>query len=127
GSAHLAPCEGRGAPRAVDQAMSRESESATRRPANRALTWLILGIFFGAWELAVRLNFASATFLPPPTLIVATLAKRLARGDMLEKLWGSRVSVSLGLGVGGGLGLVLGLAMGWSDRVRPVMDPLIAA
>ena len=107
--------------------MSRESESATRRPANRALTWLIPGIFFAAWELAVRLNFASATFLPPPTLIVATLAKSLWHGDMLENLRVTLVRVSLGLGVGGGLGLVLGLAMGWSERVRTVIDPLIAA
>jgi NitT/TauT family transport system permease protein len=107
--------------------MSRELESATHRSADRALSWLILGVFFAAWELAVRVHFVSATFLPPPTQIVAALAKGLWQGAMLENLRVTLVRVALGLGVGGGLGLVLGLAMGWSERVRAVIDPLIAA
>ena len=107
--------------------MSHERESATRRPAHRVLTWLIPGVFLTAWELTVRLHFVSATFLPPPTLIVATLAASLWQGAMLENLRVTVIRVSLGLVLGGGLGLVLGLAMGWSERVRSVIDPLIAA
>ena len=107
--------------------MSGQRESPTRRPAHRALTWLIVGICLAAWELAVRLHFVSATFLPPPTLIVATLATSLWQGEMLENLRVTVIRVSLGLGIGGGLGLLLGLAMGWSERVRAVIDPLIAA
>ena len=107
--------------------MSRDREPPTRRPADRALTWLIIGLFFAVWELAVRLRFASATFLPPPTLIVATLAESLWHGALLENLRVTLVRVAVGLIVGGGLGLVLGLAMGWSERVRTVIDPIIAA
>jgi NitT/TauT family transport system permease protein len=46
-------------------------------------------------------------------------------GEMLHDAWSSLYRVVLGFAVGGGLALPLGLAMGTSDKVHALMDPLL--
>ena len=52
---------------------------------NPRLRWaplLIALAFFTAWEAASRLGWISALFFPPPSLILQTMAKLFANGEL---------------------------------------------
>jgi ABC-type nitrate/sulfonate/bicarbonate transport system permease component len=79
------------------------------------------------WEWQVRAGRVSALFFPAPTVIGRTLARWVITGDLTPHLSATLLRVGVGFVVGGAGGLLLGLLMGWSRRVRVVIDPLIAA
>ena len=95
-----------------------------------ALRWaapvLAIGILI-VWEIVGRLNLIPIVFLPSPSLILETLFE-MARGGELPMHFGVTLTrMAVALVWGGGFGLLLGLALGYSDRLRTVIDPFIAA
>jgi ABC-type nitrate/sulfonate/bicarbonate transport system permease component len=86
-----------------------------------AVLWLIL------WEIFARTGVISRLFFPPPTSIIHTLIKMLMSGKLIIHLAATIERLSLGVLLGGFSGLILGLAMGWSARLRTLVDPVIAA
>ena len=48
-------------------------------------------------------------------------------GRIATHLTASAIRLGLGFLIGGSIGLLLGLAMGWSARLRAFLDPIIAA
>lgn len=92
--------------------------------------WLPAAIAAGlllAWEGLVAVGAVDALFFPPPTAIGATAVRLIGNGKLL-----GHVGVTLGRLFGGLLlgalpGLLLGLTMGWSRRLRGVVDPFVAA
>jgi NitT/TauT family transport system permease protein len=124
-------------PMVIDHAMSREPARAeeTRRAAVRwrrrvreaAVSLASPAAFLLLWEVASRAGWLSRLFFPAPSSILATLARMIGSGELWLHLSVSLRRVAVGFGLGVVPALVLGLAMGWSARVRVVFEPLIAA
>jgi ABC-type nitrate/sulfonate/bicarbonate transport system permease component len=106
------------------------SAEAPRARGGSSLRWaapVLALVLLGAWELLGQLEWISVTFFPPPSVIVATLGRLIANGELPRHLGATVSRVLLALVWGGGLGLVLGMTMGYSARVRTVLDPFVAA
>jgi NitT/TauT family transport system permease protein len=79
------------------------------------------------WEFAVRLDWVSSLFFPPPTFILKTLARMAWTGPLWPSLGITLARLGAGLTIGAGAGLMLGWLMGASRPVRVVLDPVVAA
>jgi NitT/TauT family transport system permease protein len=103
-------------------------ERGLTRPSNEALWAGALALsLVAAWEIAARLGVISALFFPSPLTIAETLVEMTADGTLAFHLGATLSRMVVGLATGGSLGLVLGLAIGWSARLRRFTDPIIAA
>jgi NitT/TauT family transport system permease protein len=80
-----------------------------------------------AWEALARLEWIPVTFFPAPMVIAASLWRLTANGELPSNLGATVWRLSLALVWGGGAGLVLGMAMGYSTRLRTLLDPFVAA
>lgn len=92
--------------------------------------WLpvgVLGAILLIWELRGRTGGLSALFFPAPTTIALTLARLATSGELATHLGATLSRLLLGFICGGLPALILGLGMGWSRRLRVVVDPFIAA
>jgi NitT/TauT family transport system permease protein len=133
-----------GAPRAGGEAVVDDAARARPRPSEAAapaarktagqtetfLRWVpVLLVIAGlaAWELSVQVGLVSRLFYPPPSAIARALARLVQTGALPAHLAASFSRILLGFCLGGGIALVLGLCMGWSHRLRLVLDPLVAA
>jgi ABC-type nitrate/sulfonate/bicarbonate transport system permease component len=79
------------------------------------------------WEWQVRRGGLSSLFFPAPSTIIITLKKLLANGEMANNLGTTLFRVLAGFSLGGLPGLILGLSMGWSQKLRSIIDPFVAA
>jgi len=79
------------------------------------------------WELSVYRAWISALFFPAPSTIARTAVEQLRSGELLEAVSATGMRLAIGLILGGGVGLLGGLLMGWSSRLRLVIDPFVAA
>ena len=79
------------------------------------------------WEWEVRRGGLSALFFPAPSTIFLTLKELIANGELTKNLSATLFRVFTGFLLGGLPGLILGLSMGWSKRIRTIVDPFVAA
>ncbi len=79
------------------------------------------------WEVLARAGVISAFYFPAPSKVGDTLAGLAASGELMAQLHVTLARMLPGLLLGGIPGLALGLAMGWSVRLRGVVDPIVAA
>jgi NitT/TauT family transport system permease protein len=96
-----------------------------RRAKWSAATTLI--VCAALWEIASRRALISPVFFPPPSVIVTTIIRLFVLGDLFRDTGATLGRVAIGLVLGGVPGFLVGLVMGWSRRVRTILDPLIAA
>jgi len=92
--------------------------------------WLPAGVVAAAlaiWEWQVGTGSLSALFFPAPSAIALTLVRLLTSGELATHLSATLSRLFLGFALGGLPSLILGLTMGWSRRLRAVVDPFIAA
>ncbi|MCE9645787.1 MAG: ABC transporter permease [Chloroflexi bacterium] len=87
---------------------------------------LILG-FLLIWELLARAGLVSRIIFPAPSRILVLFFANLAAGKYTRDMIVTFSRVFSGFLIGGGSALVLGLIMGWSTRIRRVLDPIVAA
>jgi NitT/TauT family transport system permease protein len=108
----------------------------TRLKKSLRLAWLplewwlppvVVIVLLAGWEWLVRKGRLSSLFFPAPSVIVLTLVQLLTSGKLATNVGATLSRVFLGFALGGLPGLVLGLLMGWSRRLRAVIDPFIAA
>jgi ABC-type nitrate/sulfonate/bicarbonate transport system permease component len=97
------------------------------RPRDLGLTAVILGGALLAWEICTRTGVLPALSFPAPSTILRALVRSIRTGTLAANLGITLLRMAYGLGLGGAAGLMLGLLMGWSTRMRAVVDPLIAA
>lgn len=99
-------------------------------PANyrdRFITIVLLLTFFILWEILARAGKLSAIIFPAPSSILLGFIEALITGKYLEDTVISVKRLLSGFLVGGGSGLLMGLLMGWSKRLRNIVDPIVAA
>src|SRR3989304_6234054 len=105
------------------------SEMAVRRP--RVNPELILGIIspiliLALWEGLVRAGRLNALFFPPPTVVFQTMYRMTLSGDLPAEVGVSLRRVLYGFVLGAAPAVVIGLSMGWSRRVRALVEPVLA-
>jgi NitT/TauT family transport system permease protein len=91
------------------------------------LAGLILIMALGCWEWAARREIISTLFFPAPSIIVRTLIRSFIDGGLLNHMGATLSRVLLAFIIGGLPAMIIGLAMGWSRRLRAGIDPFIAA
>ncbi len=124
--AYLEDTRGRSAENLGDTLL-REDTRGIRLQRERWLIVTMAIIPLTLWECLARMGAISSLFFPPPTVIFLTFLRMIAQGKLLANVGVTLWRVCMGLILGGGSGLLLGLAMGWSRRIRAVFDPFIAA
>jgi ABC-type nitrate/sulfonate/bicarbonate transport system permease component len=80
-----------------------------------------------AWEFGSGLKLIPSLFFPAPSLVLQTAGKLINNGVLVTHFLATLERMTWGILIGGSLGLILGLGMGWSQRLRTMIDPLIAA
>jgi len=102
---------------------------AWRRALIRISRLWLLAAFLIVWELVSifgqRINPQLDVMLPPPTAVISAASDLIGRGVLFTHIFDSLYRVVLAVSVATLLGVPLGLAMGWSRRIRSVVDPLI--
>jgi len=119
--AHLEDARGRSAQEPVDGQLRRHLHPEWWLPVAIVVAVLVV------WQWRVRAGGLSALFFPPPSTIALTLIRLLTSGELAVNAAATMSRVFMGLAFGGLPGLILGLAMGWSRRLRVIVDPFIAA
>ncbi len=84
-------------------------------------------VLLALWELGSRVGQVPTLFFPSPTTILRTLVRMVGNGTIPRDLAATLLRVSEGAVLGCVPACLLGLAMGWSVRLRAVLDPLVAA
>lgn len=94
-----------------------------------ALRSVALLTVFGIWSLLSLTHAVSAIFLPSPSHVWSRFVQMFLHGyqghSLLADLWASGFRVFIGLGGAVLLGAPVGLAMGYSQTIRGLVDPLI--
>ena len=79
------------------------------------------------WEIGVRGGQISSLFFPAPSSIFDELLAQIKDGSLLRDTGATLARLGVGFAFGAAAGLLAGLVMGWSHRVRRVLDPFVAA
>jgi NitT/TauT family transport system permease protein len=98
-----------------------------RTQHDRWLPVLLCGLILAIWEGTVQAGAVSSLFFPAPSAIARAIVRLLHGGQLLDNLGITLLRVLLGFSLGGICGVMLGLVLGWSPRLRVIIDPLIAA
>jgi ABC-type nitrate/sulfonate/bicarbonate transport system permease component len=124
--AHLEDARRGSAQEPVDTHLRKRLRLAWPR-LERWLSAAFVVVALTVWEWQVRTGGLSALFFPAPSAIALTLVRLLTNGELAVNVGATLSRLFLGFALGSLLGLILGLAMGWSRRLRVVVDPFIAA
>jgi ABC-type nitrate/sulfonate/bicarbonate transport system permease component len=88
---------------------------------------IVLGFGLILWQWLSISGYISQLFFPAPSSILSTLSKMIVQGTIFPHIKATVSRLVLGFLIGGSAGLFLGLSMGWSQRLRTIVDPMIAA
>ncbi len=81
----------------------------------------------GAWQVATSSGAVTASVLPPPMRVIATLGDMAATGEMARAVVATIVRLAIGFVIGAAAGTLLGGLCGGSRLGRSLLDPLIQA
>ncbi len=93
----------------------------------RVIPVVVAILFLGVWELTADLDLIPVLFYPSPSSILQTLWQLIVNGKLAVHLGVTLARLGVGLALGMIPGVILGLFMGWSPRLRVMVDPFIAA
>lgn len=79
------------------------------------------------WELCGRLGLLNHLFFPVPSLIAVAFCTMLADGEIQANLSITLMRVFAGFLIGTIPGIIIGLIMGASEKIRLLLDPIVAA
>src|SRR5688572_3248996 len=122
--AHLAPPREGGATPAVDPRVR-------LAPPREAVAWwvnpAVIALALALWEALVRIDILPRLYFPPPTAIGRRLFELFADGTFTSHGQTTLYRMGFGLVVGTSLGFLMGVAMGRSQPLRRIVDPIIGA
>lgn len=84
-----------------------------------------VALTLSAWELLGRTGVFNPALLPAPSVILATLADIVRTESLVQPLLQTLGLMAAGYAIACCLGIVLGVAMGRSDAVHRLMEPLV--
>ncbi|MEZ2127805.1 MULTISPECIES: ABC transporter permease [unclassified Sinorhizobium] len=91
------------------------------------LSWIgLLGLLV-VWQVASYFNLVSATFLPGPVTILATLYQLAVSGSLAADIAASLTRIVIGWSLGTLAGLIFGVTMALFAPMRAVGKPLVTA
>ncbi|MGH7503400.1 MAG: ABC transporter permease [Longimicrobiales bacterium] len=128
--AHLATARRRSPAGSVDSVVAAQPGLPARPRRIDAERWLaatIAAALLLLWELLSQFGVLSRMFMPAPSTIARTLVREFSSGLLLAHLGATFLRIVPGLLLGALPGLLLGLMMGWSGRLRRIVDPFVAA
>lgn len=79
------------------------------------------------WEGATRLGWANPVFSSSPSRVVKTLFDLIKKGDLWRHISASSKLFFLGYGGAIVIGVPLGIAIGWFEKLRKAVEPLLSA
>jgi ABC-type nitrate/sulfonate/bicarbonate transport system permease component len=79
------------------------------------------------WELCGRIGLVNPLFFPVPSLIAVAFFSMLSDGEIQANLSITLFRVFAGFVIGTIPGIAVGLLMGTSEKIRLLLDPVIAA
>jgi len=79
------------------------------------------------WEFAVYAGLSNGRLLPPPSVILQTLADLAVTGELWRHSVTTVVRVLVGFGIGVVVGTILGAIAGYSALTRRLLDPTLQA
>lgn len=79
------------------------------------------------WELCGRFGLLNPLFFPVPSLIAVAFLTMVADGEIQANLSITLLRVFAGFLIGTIPGIIIGLLMGASEKIRLLLDPLVAA
>jgi sulfonate transport system permease protein len=80
-----------------------------------------------AWEIVVRMGFASGRLVPPPSVVFTTFADLAKSGDLQRDTLVTLGRVAAGFGFGVAAATIIGAAAGYSPLIRRLLDPTLQA
>lgn len=86
---------------------------------------LLIAAFFGTWELAPRLGWVDAVFLPPISEVVHSGIALARDGSLWTHLADSLVRSLVGFGLAIIVAVPGGLILGWFRSVAKALEPLL--
>lgn len=92
-------------------------------------TWIVITIavlLLVLWEVSVRLEWSHSPFFPAPSAILRSGYDMIAAGELQENIGISLIRLLAGFCIGVFAGILVGLGMGWSRRLRLLLDPIIS-
>ncbi len=94
------------------------------RPGLRLVLGLVVPVVLAlAWEIVVRLGWASGRLAPPPSVIFQTFADLARTGELQRDTMVTLGRVAAGFALGAAVGTVVGAATGYSALLRRLLDP----
>jgi sulfonate transport system permease protein len=118
----------------ADEGMSEDSP-AEQQPAGSRFVWLTrpaLGLLLPvtlalAWEIVVRMGWASGRLVPPPSVVFATFVDLARSGDLQRDTVVTLGRVAAGFAFGVIAATIVGAATGYSPLIRRLLDPSLQA
>lgn len=101
--------------------------SNTGRILFSLLPLLVLAAILFIWEALGHLGLLNPLFFPVPSRISLAFLEMIADGEIEENLSISLFRLFSGFFIGAIAGIILGLIMGASERLKHILDPVIAA
>ena len=101
--------------------------SKTSRALFLLLPLVVLAGIFILWEAFGRFGLLNPLFFPVPSRITLAFLEMVADGEIQENLSISLFRLFSGFFIGAIAGIILGLTMGASERLKRLLDPVIAA
>jgi sulfonate transport system permease protein len=92
-----------------------------------ALGFVVPVVLALGWELAVHAGLSNGRLLPPPSVVLHTLAELAGTGELWRHSLTTVLRVLAGLGVGVVAGTALGALAGYSALTRNLLDPTLQA
>jgi sulfonate transport system permease protein len=80
-----------------------------------------------AWEIAVAKGLSDGRLVPPPSVIVSTLAELAKSGELAQHARATITRVGIGFGLGVATGTLLGAITAYWQAIRLMLDPTLQA
>ncbi len=91
------------------------------------MRWKFLPLFsfFLIWELICRFELVNPLFLVPPSIIIVTILKLSATGELFVHIWASLKRAFIGFFIGAAIAFPHGVLIAGSRSIEEVSNPLV--
>jgi ABC-type nitrate/sulfonate/bicarbonate transport system permease component len=101
--------------------------SSSRRINTVTRGLLGIGVALLLWQLLASTNIINAVLLPAPSTLLSAAVGLLGDGTLVRHIGASIERVLVGVLCAALVGLVMGVLLGWSERLSDYLKPLVEA